>query len=299
MQGRNPLQLAVANRNEEALQLLLEKMDPQALEDVLTAKEIEGRGYTAMHMAVDGEDKEEEEDSDKVKNTGELDGDSLDVIIQLLCSSAIEQLAHPESLLEIPDSANDTPMHLAIKRSSLESIRTILNFFPPTVVTTQCLRLAATSGNHRILYYLMSNFDTERTLSNPNSNPNADDEEKRYGLKELKSDLVLAGVRNEMDNPEVVEVLYDYFTVLVEAGGAFIETFHDGSSPLLEAVRCGNYEVATYLIKEMDSNVNVVDDDGKNVFHALFEATGRGEVDVENWWNLFSKVKGRLRERDR
>ena len=301
MQGRNPLQLAVANSNEEAVQMLLEKMDSQILEDVLTAKEIGGRGYTAMHMAVDCEDKDDDEDdSDKNEGFDELDGDSLDVIVQLLCSSAIEQLANPECLLEIPDSANITPIDLAIKRSNLGSIRTILNYFPPTVITTQCLTLAATSGNHQVLHYLISNFDTEGTFPNPNSNPNADDEEKRYGLADLKSDLILAGVRNEMDNPEVVEVLDDFFTVLVEAGGAFIETFDDiGSSPLLETVRSGNYKIATYLMKEKGADTNAVDKDGRNVFHTLFEATGRGGVDVESWWNLFSEVKGRLRERDR
>ena len=160
----------------------------------------------------------------------------MDIITQILCICATTNLKDPTSLLAISDADNNLPLELAILSLNMKAIRTILMYFPPTVISTQCLTLAATTGEPQILHYLLTNFDIEQTLLDSNSNPNDDDKERRYSVEDLKVDLVFTGARNEKDNSEVMEILFDYFGVLAETSDSFVGLSESGLTPLCVCV---------------------------------------------------------------
>lgn len=252
--GRNPLQLAVANGNQDALEVLLDKMIPSLLEEVLTAKETGNKEYTALHIAVVEVERGGGSNVGEDGHDDEGPGGEVDIITQILCICATTNLKDPTSLLAISDADNNLPLELAILSLNMKAIRTILMYFPPTVISTQCLTLAATTGEPQILHYLLTNFDIEQTLLDSNSNPNDDDKERRYSVEDLKVDLVFTGARNEKDNSEVMEILFDYFGVLAETSDSFVGLSESGLTPLCVCVWSGNYNIACWLLKNMGAD---------------------------------------------
>ena len=209
--------MAVASGSKDVLHFLLNDIEPALLFRVLQAAELGGNNGTALHLAV------------MHNSEGGTETEQPSSALSLLCE-AMANFDDPRSFLKLVDSDGKTPMQLAVRLGKLSEIQTITEFFSPAAaIDADALLAAATSGHHDVLHYLISNFSIKEAIS-------AAGEGKT--LQDFKVDLMFAGVTNEKDSAEVVEVILDYLAsaygdrkVLVEA------TDKSGATPLLSAVR--------------------------------------------------------------